>query len=287
MFRSSLWPGARNLNSPCPKTIVRSASRGLASRSSSSPSAKGRASNGAAQSSPPHASTGWGQLKSLRNHGIGLSGDLTRLQIDQGRKNLGFRIAPYHCIKRIEQQWFTETGHPKGLLIAERCYDHDKTKPLWKATLVTGGLAIVRGKAKARINMALMQALRNMGYDRDGRKVDPTKPSDPAWARKSRHDWRKEIVELYGTLHIHSQDALDILNQPFADLRGLCERAVFSMEGKMGRTTADKQTKVSGRPSVSDRSQGRDLKDTSGMRRVLDLGADSKKRGPPREGRRR
>lgn len=171
--------------------------------------------------------------------------DLTRLKPSINFPNFGVRIAPRHCLRQIDLQWFVDTGHPKALLIAERCYDHVKTKPLWKSTLVSGGVSIVRGKAKARINMAMLQALSNMGYNADGRKVDPTKPHYPDRVGNSSDAWRKKVVKLHGSLQIHSNDALHVLNRSFDQLLRVCEAVVRSLEEELGRTADGQKAKMS------------------------------------------
>lgn len=204
---------------------------------------------------------------------------LERLKLSQGLKNFGIRIAPSHCLRLIDEQWFTDSGHPKGLMIAERCIDHDKTKPLWRATLVSGGLSIVRGKAKARINTALSQALCNMGYDRDGRKVDPTKPQYPERVGDSRNAWRKSIVELRGTAQIHSNDALDVLNRPFTELRRLLEGAVRSFEEVMGRNAAGQSAHGAIKGTASARPQPQSFtRNPADARRDRNTGSGSRNR---------
>lgn len=219
-------------------------------------------------------------------------------------RNFSMKVAAQHCLKHTDLQWFTDPLHVKGLLITEQCYDMEKTRPLWKSTLISGGQSIVRGKAKARINMALLQALRNMGYDAHGRKVDSSKPSYPERVGDSRDAWREDIVELYGTIHIQSHDALDALNRPFALHLKMFEAAVRALEEEMGRNAAgerakgsNKKANIADRTGVPDRAQmqGRPARpqiqaslnnNPSGMRRIVNEDLDMRKRGPRQGGNR-
>lgn len=223
---------------------------------------------------PPPPLSGRQQLRKLQNDGIGLPEELTRVKLPINFPSFSAKIAPRHCLRRIDLQWFVEAGHPKGLLIAERCYDHVKTKPLWRSTLVSGGMSIVRGKAKARINMAFLQALSSMGYDADGKKVDPTKPHYPERVGNSSDAWRKKVVKLHGSLQIHSTDALGVLNRSFDQLCRVCEAVVRSMEEELGQT-ADGQ-----KAWISDRARS----SSGGSRQYQDSTRDT--RGGKRPGKR-
>lgn len=297
MFRYSLWSRrARNLEPKCPSTVVCSGTRSLAHRSFSPRPSKKDVPNSAARPSQPLAAlTGSQQLRRLQNDGIGQPGDLTRLSLPQFPRNFSVRIAPRHCLKHTDLQWFTEPGNVKGLLITEQCYDLDKTRPLWKSTLISGGQSIVRGKAKARLDVALLQALSNLGYDAHGKKVDSSKPSYPERVGDRRDAWRKEIVALYGTVHIQSHDALDALKRPFPELRRMFEAAVRSFEEVMGRDAAGKKASSSDKTSFSGRPQlqGRPPRTQNhssfknnppGMKRILNEGTDTRKRGPRQGG---
>lgn len=189
--------------------------------------------------------------------------DLKRVRLSTPIRNFGINIGPRHCLRQMDLDWFGEIAHPKGLLIAERCYDLARTKPLWASTLVMGATPVVRGKAKARVNMALRQALANMGYDAEGRKVDVTKPHYPARVGDGADAWRKKIVKVQGSLHMHAHDALDILNRPFDQLRRAFEQVVRNMEEEMGRTADGQKANMmsSGKPrqhfdSAKDKPRG-------------------------------
>lgn len=251
MFRYSLWPRARSLKPKAPPTVVRSGSRSLASQSPSSSSPKNPARDGPARPSPLQYMTRAEQLGSLQKAGIGLPSSLTRLP--KVLPNFSIQISPRHCLRFIDMPWFNNVGHPKGLLISAWNLDHNKTKPLWKATLISGGQSIVRGKAKARVNVAFLQALRNMGYDGEGRKVDPTMPRGGG----NRDAWRRKIAELHGTVQLRGSNALEVWNRPIQDMRKAFEGAIRTMEETMGMTAAGKKANVDGHGSPSERPRSR------------------------------
>lgn len=233
MLRHSLWPTARNLSPKWPTTAIPSGMRHVAYESRTDSSSRAH--------DPEMAWSGRAQLRQLKINGVGLPSELTRLQASRN-PFVSFRASPRHCLRFIDLQWFGEPGHSKGYLIKERCFDQEKARLLWKATMVTGPeRPIIRGKAKARINMAFLHALRNHGYDANGKRLVRSSleriPPDhrPRPNRDGRDAWRQDVVDLYGTLQIHSGAALDVVNMAFTKLRTFCESAVRAMEESMGR----------------------------------------------------
>lgn len=115
-------------------------------------------------------------------------------------------------------------------------------KPLWCSTAMLMGAdslnSVVRGKAKYRMHAALHQALRNAGYDDDGRRLEKWRLEKQAallGVSTVVHRGMEHVAQLYGSLHIMAKDARVLLDTPFDDLRKHFDELIRVLEKELGR----------------------------------------------------
>lgn len=206
---------------------------------------------------PPFTSTGRGQLGVLGKKGIGVPAQLER-NSSLNWKGLQIKMSPRHLVHQFDLRYYTEVGHSYGLAVTQR-YLADEEKPLWFKA-ITGGndnKPIVRSKAKYRMNAALKQALRNAGYDAEGRRLSEEERQRNRAYGRGRNNYNNEITQLYGTVMITSHEPKVLLNNPFDSLRLHFEKVVRVMEEELGRTADGRQQQriSSSRPHHSNQNQ--------------------------------
>lgn len=184
--------------------------------------------------------TGIAQLQYLRTQGVGpanLAHQLGKLK----KYQLTIKVAPQHTVSHNEMRYFGHRAHCWSQSVMRR-YLSWKDKPLWRTTSVLVGeqdfKAIVRGAAKYRINAAMNQALRNAGYDNDGRRLSKEaleKQAALLGVSRVVHAKMDGIGQLYGSMEIIVRDALLINQTPFEKLRRYLDDVVLALEREIGR----------------------------------------------------
>lgn len=182
----------------------------------------------------PFTPLGKKHLARLARHGIGLHSEL------QGASGLDYRgifvkLAPRHVVGFSDLRYFSELGHAFVESIVRRCLVDHEVKPLWFSVSPRGSAEnkpIVRGRAKYRLNAALKQALRNAGYDGQGRRL----------SEKARQEQRALVggpvepraAQLFGTVEIIARDPKQVHLATFEELRKYCARIVHTLETRIG-----------------------------------------------------
>lgn len=146
---------------------------------------------------------------------------------------LTIKTAPWHVRKFYDDVYFTDMGHASTEVVVRRYLRQHKERPLWcHATSYASDSAIVRGKFKYRARAALNQALRDAGYDNEGRWIGEGKGRGQVGPTS----------ELFGTIHISTSSPKEIQTIPFTKLRGFFDEVVRMLEQKLGQTAADRNT---------------------------------------------
>lgn len=212
-------------------------------------------------------------LELLHEHGIGSNSEI-RSMTSVFQHEIWVKAAPRHAVCFNDMRYFTNTGHPFAEAIVRRYLREHGERPLWLKTAAIGedSKSIVRGKAKHRVNAALKQALQNAGYDAHGRRV-----SEAEWARHcaargcepvvKKGSWRRQIVELHGTVDLVAKDPKRIHMMPFVELLAHFEMVVGKFEEWMGRTEEDvRRGRVGGGLGVEKR-RGQDKSQDRGSKK--------------------
>lgn len=170
---------------------------------------------------------GRNRIADLMQHNIGLYRELKTAQ-KLRCKDMSVDIAGRHTLQYSHLNYFTTQGLAYTEAVCRR-YIADNVKPLWWRTSAIGSSAkpVVRNKATARMNVAFRQALRNAGYDIQGRRL-PDQKNGPRSGDKA-------ITHLFGTVVIKSHVPIRVCAMPFEDLQGYCERVVRVLEQALGQ----------------------------------------------------
>lgn len=192
-------------------------------------------------------------LDLLHEHGIGPNAEL-RSMTSVYRHEIWVKAAPRHAVCFNDMRYFASVGHPFAEAVARRYLRDHGERPLWlkMSSIDDSSKSIVRGKAKHRVSAALKQALQNAGYDAHGRRVSEAEwarhlaargpgpePGQPAVAAEKKEPWRRQIVELFGTVDLIAKDPKRIHMMPFVELRAHFEMVVGKFEEWFGRTEED------------------------------------------------
>lgn len=168
-------------------------------------------------------------LKQLANNDIGHHAELQT--IGSFKNIVTVKFAPRHVRKFTDEVYFTDIGHPLAEFVVRRYLRAHKEKPLWcLKSAPVAEKSIVRGKFKYRAHAAFKQALRNTGYDADGRRLAESNGG----ARNG------GVPELFGTIQILSFAPKEIHNVPFSTLRGFFEKTVGMLEQKLGKAASSR-----------------------------------------------
>lgn len=177
-------------------------------------------------------------IATLRRHDIGLYGETENVPKLQWR-GIYIRTASRHVVYAFAMRYFTDVVQAYAETAVRRMIEHH-AKPLWVFTNMKGeNRPIVRGKAKYRLNVAIRQALRNLGYDQYGQRLSEAelRAHSKVLGREIRlEDSTKNIAHLFGTVEIISRDSSNVVNCPFTDLLNFCTDLVRYLEERHART---------------------------------------------------
>ncbi|WQF83075.1 hypothetical protein CDEST_08089 [Colletotrichum destructivum] len=163
--------------------------------------------------------------------------------IDAARPLIGFKVSKRHVMRVYDTAYFMETKyqHPKSVLMRHYYEEHKKNKPLW--LWFYGITAIdtpaVRSMAKYHIKLALHAALKDRGYDAQGRLIDPK--SETGMGTTLRGDLR-------GTITCVAKTPRDIVKRlPRKDLRAATDAAVDEFIRMLEKVQMEKEKKKKNR----------------------------------------
>ncbi|KAK7740702.1 hypothetical protein SLS53_005170 [Cytospora paraplurivora] len=185
---------------------------------------------------------GWQRIEGLFAHNIGVYSELRPARrLDLGSINV--RIGPRHTIQRFDMDCFTSIGRAYTEAVCRR-YVAANGQPLWWSTkLVAQGKPVVRNKGSSRMNVAFRQAMRDAGYDVEGRRKkvpDGQQAQVQAQGKMKRggadEPWRKTIAQLYGSVEICAHDVTSLHKMPFKNLQNYFAKVVRGLEEDLGRT---------------------------------------------------
>lgn len=200
--------------------------------------------NNSNRGQPKFSPEGWKHIEGLFAHNIGVYSELRPARrLDLGSINV--RIGPRHTIQRYDMDCFTSIGRAYTEAVCRR-YVAANDKPLWwSAKLVAQGRPVVRNKGSSRMNVAFRQALRDAGYDVEGRRKkvpDGQQAQAQAQAQGSvrrggaDEPWRKTITQLYGSVEMTAHEVTSLHKMPFKNLQNHFARVVRGLEEDLGRT---------------------------------------------------
>ncbi|RYP21332.1 hypothetical protein DL767_009283 [Monosporascus sp. MG133] len=167
-----------------------------------------------------------------REHDIAFPNQMKGLKarLPKNPLRLGVFFSRRHCIDNKSMRYFDKAEHPFARSMFD-VYVAKKKAPLWYDSWCTpNARPFVISTARRRIKHALRDALAARGYDRDGRRTD----NDPE---------ETVVMDLFGTLKIHSPEPKMVCNTEFAELVEQMSRIVGVAElelrrGKDGRHLA-------------------------------------------------
>ncbi|RYP20686.1 hypothetical protein DL765_002636 [Monosporascus sp. GIB2] len=181
-----------------------------------------------------------------REHGIAFPNQMKGLKarLPKNPLRLGVFFSRRHCIDNKSMRYFDKAEHPFARSMFD-FYIAKKKTPLWYDSWCTpNARPFVISTARRRIKHALRDALAARGYDRDGRRTG----NDPE---------ETVVIDLFGTLNIHSPEPKMVCNTKFAELVEQMSWVVGAAElelrrGKDGRhlatVSATHQQERGGRP---------------------------------------
>lgn len=206
-------------------------------------------------------------MAQLLEHDIGLHSELKIVKHLDWR-GVSVKLAPRHTVQSHDIRYFSESGSGYAEAVARRYLDHHAERPLWFNVIGASAKAkaIVRGKAAARLNGALKQALRNCGYDAHGWRLSDDamrKHGEVLGAGKLQDPARLGIAQLFGAIEILAREPTQVIDVSFVELRIYCMRIVKTLEEQCGRT-ADGRRLDLGRRGPSQGSGSRPQKKAQG-----------------------
>lgn len=190
------------------------------------------------------------RLAGLMQQNIGLYGELQRAK-KLHWKHMSVEIARRHTLQYSDLTYFTTQGSSYAEAVCMR-YSADNAKPLWWRTQALGSSTkpVVRNKATARMNAAFRQALRNAGYDIQGKRLldhqDGPRSGD------------KAITRLFGTVLIRSHAPAEVHKMPFKELQDYCKKIVKGVEEDLGQRPGGASRGSQARPREQDLGRSND-----------------------------